>query len=193
MADGKGQRWRFYNDTPKHLVEIKGETVIERTIRLLRKLTSKEVEIIVTSHDPRYEFKGAKRYEPKNNFLEIDRFTDELISNDVCFLYGDTYYTENCLLTIIRSQTKELVFFGNSKSIVGIKVGNGKLFKQHIKIVKNLYLTGEIDTCIGWQVYQSYAGIEIGDNKKIDKNFIFIEDKTFDLNTPEDYIENIRS
>ena len=37
MADGKGKRWNYYNDIPKHLIEIDGETLLERTVRLLKK------------------------------------------------------------------------------------------------------------------------------------------------------------
>ena len=36
MADGKGTRWQNYNDIPKHFIEINGEKIIERTVRLLR-------------------------------------------------------------------------------------------------------------------------------------------------------------
>lgn len=189
MADGEGKRWQFFNGLPKHLVEINGERIIERTIRLIRRYENND-EIIVTSHDKRYEFEGAKRYEPQNNNLEIDRFTEELIEDDVCFLYGDTYYTESCIETIVTTQLDNTVFFGNEKSIVGIKVKDGNEFKKHINIIKELYLNGEINKCIGWQVYQSYAGLKIGNNKVIGDFFIDINKGTFDINTPEDYLLN---
>ena len=86
MADGKGTRWQNYNDIPKHFIEINGETLLARTVRLLRQ-GDPGCEVIITSHDPRYEVEGARRYEPKNNHLEIDRFTEELIEDNVCFLY----------------------------------------------------------------------------------------------------------
>ena len=92
MADGKGTRWNNYGNTTKHLYEINGESLLARTVRLLRE--NNVSDIIITSHNPKYEIDGAKRYEPKNNVLEIDRFTYELIEDDVCFLYGDTFYTE---------------------------------------------------------------------------------------------------
>ena len=45
------------------------------TVRLLRQ-GDPGCEVIITSHDPRYEVEGATRYEPVNNHLELDRFTE---------------------------------------------------------------------------------------------------------------------
>lgn len=188
MADGKGKRWNLYNGVQKHFVEFNGEKIIERTVRLLCELKA-DCEIIITSHCPQYEFDGAVRYEPQNNILEIDRFTKELIDDNVCFLYGDTYYTNDGIRDIVEKRLNEITFFGNSRSIVGVKVENGKLFKKHIGIVRTLYLQGTIDQCIGWQVYQSYCGLAIGGQKVIQKNFIQLSDDTFDLNSPDDYLK----
>ena len=101
MADGKGTRWGNYSGIPKHLIKIGDETLLERTVRLIKQ-TDESNEIVITSHDYRYEVEGAVRYEPKNNVLEIDRFTDELIDDGVVFLYGDTYYTDDSIKTIVE-------------------------------------------------------------------------------------------
>ncbi|GAG87713.1 unnamed protein product, partial [marine sediment metagenome] len=37
IADGKGDRWNNYLGVAKHFIEIEGETIIERTIRLIKK------------------------------------------------------------------------------------------------------------------------------------------------------------
>ena len=34
MADGEGKRWGNYLGIPKHLIEIDGEPIIKRTVRL---------------------------------------------------------------------------------------------------------------------------------------------------------------
>ena len=75
MADGKGTRWQNYNDIPKHLIEIGGETLLGRTVRLLKE-GDPNCDVIITSHDSRYEIPGAQRHEPLNNDLKIDRFTE---------------------------------------------------------------------------------------------------------------------
>lgn len=185
MADGKGTRWKNYQNIPKHLIKIDGEILLERTVRQLNN-QDKNAKVIITSHDKRYEFKGATRYEPLNNVLEIDRFTEELIEDNICFLYGDTYYTDETIHNIINSKVEDILFFGNQKSIVAIKVKDSKLFKKHISNVKNLFLKNKIQNCKGWQVYQSFQNLEF-DKKQIKDKFVIVDDETIDYNTPKEY------
>ena len=185
MADGKGTRWNNYHNIPKHLIEIDGETLLARTVRLLRE-NDALADIVITSHDPRYEVPGARRYEPQNNHLEIDRFTEELIADDVCFLYGDTCYSESVIQKIADTPAEKLLFFGNERSIVAIKVADGALFRQHVDRVRALFLAGKIEKCIGWQVYQSFEGLPFGE-KTIAADYILIQDGTEDFNSPADY------
>ena len=160
MADGYGLRWHNYNGIPKHLIEIDGETLLARAVRLIHE-RDEGAEIIITSHDPRYDIDGATRYEPKDNKIEIDRFTWELIEDNCCFLYGDTYYSDAAMDEIISKDGEDILFFGSAKSIVAIKVYDSELFRKHVSNVKKLYLDGEITKCVGWQVYQSFMGQEI--------------------------------
>ena len=192
MADGEGKRWKNYNGLPKHLIPVDGEPIIKRTIDQIRSIDDRG-DIIITSHNESYEFEGAKRYEPESNHLEIDRFTEELIEDNICCLYGDTYDTDRCLCRISEEDCGQLSFFGNEKSIVAVKIRCGEEFRKHKNIVRDLYIQGKIDNCIGWQVYQSYAGLEIGNDKKIGKYFINISQETFDINTPEDYLKSFGS
>ena len=185
MADGKGTRWNNYHNIPKHLIEIDGETLLTRTVRLLRENDAR-ADIVITSHDPRYEVPGARRYEPQNNHLEIDRFTEELIADDVCFLYGDTFYSESVIQKIADTPAEKLLFFVNERSIVAIKVADGALFRQHVDRVRALFLAGKIEKCIGWQVYQSFEGLPFGE-KTIAADYILIQDGTEDFNSPADY------
>ena len=184
MADGKGTRWNNHQDIPKHFIQINGETLLARTVRLLKE-KDPTCEVIITSHDSRYEVEGAVRYEPKDNVLEIDRFTKELIEDNICFLYGDTYYSEQSMDSIVESDVEDLLFFGNEKSIVAVKVKNSDLFKSHIANVTELFLNGKIKDCKGWQVYQSFSGLPF-DVKQIADKYIYIEDDTKDFNSPED-------
>lgn len=184
MADGKGKRWNNYDNIPKHFVVINGEMVIQRVVRLIRKF-DQDADVIITSHDPRYEIEGARRYEPKNNVLEVDRFTEELIEDNMCFLYGDTYYSEEAMQTIVDTKVDDIQFFGNGKSIVAIKIKDSELFRYHVQNVRKLFLKGEIKQCIGWQVYQSFLNLPFGIKQIVDK-YIYINDNTQDFNTPDD-------
>ena len=191
MADGKGTRWNNHDNIPKHFVVINGETVISRVVRLIRKF-DKDADVIITSHDPRYEIEGSRRYEPQNNVLEIDRFTEELIEDNMCFLYGDTYYSEEAMQLIVDTEVEDLQFFGNGKSIIAIKIKDSGLFRYHVENVRNLFLKGEIKQCIGWQVYQSFLNLPFGIKQVVDK-YIYINDNTQDFNTPEDLKDTRRN
>lgn len=186
MADGKGNRWNNYMGVPKHLALVNGERLIERTVRMLYR-EKQSYEIIVTSHDNRYEFKGSKRYEPLNNRYEIDRFTEELIIDDMCFLYGDTFYTEDAIKLIMNSSVEDILFFGNQRSIVAVNIKDAELFRKHRIRVRDLYIKGIIKECIGWQVYRSVTDQKLEGDICLDKKFVFIDDITSDLNTPDDY------
>ena len=142
MADGKGKRWHNYKNIPKHFIEVNGEKIIERTVRLLNEF-DKDSEVIITSHDKRYEINGSKRYEPKHNILEIDRFTNELIEDNICFLYGDTYYSDKAMEKIIKINTDDLLFFGNGKSIVAIKIKDSNVFTKHVENVMFIAPAGQ--------------------------------------------------
>ena len=110
MCDGKGTRWNNYKNITKHFIPINGEPLLQRTVRLF-KSKDKNSEIIITSHDSNYEIEGAVRYEPKHNVLEIDRFTEELIEDQICFLYGDTYYPEETVDLIIKNKNDVCPYF----------------------------------------------------------------------------------
>lgn len=185
MADGEGVRWNNYKNTPKQLIRVEGETLLERTVRLLKKHDN-NCDIIITSHNPMFEVEGALRYEPKNNKFEIDRFTEELIEDNICFLYGDTYYTEDAISKIIYLDVTDLLFFGTQKSIVAIKIKNSKIFKYHVERVRKLFCDGIIKQCKGWQVYRSFSNISF-ENEMVLDNFIFVGDETKDFNKPSDY------
>ncbi len=187
MADGKGSRWNNYMGIPKHLIEIDGESLLARTVRLLHEMKKDDIEVIITSHDSRYEFEGATRYEPMHNTIELERFTEELVQDDMCFLYGDTYYTEESIDIIMNTELDELLFFGTKKGIVAVRIKDSEIFKKHYNRVKEDFIKGEIADCKGWQVYQSYVGQDLKNKAEITSDFIKLDGKTLDINTPEEY------
>lgn len=165
-------------------MKVGDESLLARTVRLLRQAGCKD--IVITSHDPRYEVEGAVRYEPKNNKIEIDRFTEELIGDEVCFLYGDTFYSEESIEKIATEGEYPVQFFGTETSIVAVKVFDGQLFRQHVQRVRQLFLDGKIEKCIGWQVYQSMMDLPFGE-KHIGGSYIKLSDKNVNINSVEDF------
>ena len=180
MADGKGNRWNNFADKPKHLIEIDGETLLVRLVRQLR-FFDESSQIIITAHDKRYGVAGAMRYEPKNNYDEIDRFTSELIADHVCFLYGDTYYTDEAIAKIVKAKGSGLLFFGDRSYIVAVKVFDGACMKDHVHRVKSSYPSGK-----GWHVYRSYSGLPL---KQLGESFVLLEGEFYAFDSKEDYLQ----
>ena len=186
MADGKGRRWQNYMGLDKHCIPIDGETIMERTVRLLHEYDP-EAEVIITSHNEALSVQGAVRYEPKNNVLEIDRFTSELISDNMCFLYGDVFYAEETVSRIVNDKSDESVlFFGNEKSICAVLVREGELFASLVDEIRSRFLAGEISECKGWQVYHLHASLPL-ESRETGEHFVFVSNLTCDFNAPEDY------
>lgn len=190
MADGKGSRWNNFMGHSKHGIRVGGETLLERTVRLVRE-QDKSAQIIITSHDEALSVEGAERYEPKNNVLEIDRFTRELICDDMCFLYGDVLYSEEAISRIASARgTEPVLFFGSRDSICAVLISDGELFMHLYLEIRQLFTDGELEECKGWQVYHLYAGLPLT-GRQIGKNYVFLDSFTRDFNSPDDYISFI--
>ena len=187
MADGKGQRWNNYQGIHKWQITIGQQTLLERTSTLLGKMDP-GAKIYITSHDASLQIGGAVRYEPENNVLEIDRFTKELIGPDICFLYGDSYYSQESLDQIISQKTDSVLVFGSRKKIFAIKIADADLFRSHMERVRELFLNQQIQECIGWEVYHSLQGMPL-ETREIGEGYILLDDGTRDFNTPEDWID----
>jgi len=183
MAAGAGTRWNNYLGVPKHLIEINGETLLARTTRLLKE--NNITDYVITCSDPRYAQYGPTIPQTDHD-CEIDRFEESVIDGPVCYLYGDVYYSEDAIKTIINESNGNILFFGSHQEIFAIKVENIDLFLQYKHKVKKLFLSKVIDRCIGWEIYKTmhnmpWRGIQIEDD------YIRITDETDDIDYPTDY------
>ena len=193
---------------PRQLLEFNGEKLVQRTTRLLKQNGVKD--ILITSHDKRFDNLGATRYEPLNNDYDpltsqgywLNAFPIELINEPICFLFGDVYYSENAIKTIVESKTDSVLFlcsYENKSKLyikehdepLAFKVVDYELFKKHIKIVKEMKDKG---LCcrepITWELYRSINGQDINVHE-MTGNYIAINDESCDIDTIND-IENLK-
>ncbi|PCC27475.1 hypothetical protein CIK76_17155 [Glutamicibacter sp. BW80] len=184
MANGKGTRWGGHLGIPKQLIEIEGETLLRRIVRQLS-FFDPCAEVIISSSDSRHETVGATRHKPRRNEIELDRFVHELIDNDTCFLYGDTFYTDEAISLITEANNDPLTFFGDNRSIVGVSCRNIETFTKCLAEVRDGYEQGRLLSCIGWQVYESYTG-QLYSKRIVDKSFVWLDQLTAGFNSPED-------
>lgn len=113
LADGKAKRWE--SEIPKHLVEVNGEILLHRSVRLLKERGISDIWI--TTHNPDYQTEDTLLYEPRDNYYQLDqffacnhlwRFWDV---SPVIFLYGDVYFSENCIDSIVNSPCEDFLYF----------------------------------------------------------------------------------
>jgi len=185
MAGGQGSRWNNYKNLPKHLIEINGENFLERIVRQLKE--NNIDDIIITSYDPRYDVEGATRYEPIYENKAYNLFNYELLNEPMVFLYGDTYYNDSVIKTIINTETDKLLYFGTKQSIIGIKVIDYNYFKKLVEAVSVL----PPSKVNGWATYQVANNLKFGCKDILD-NFYLFNENIINMNTPKEYRELLK-
>nr|MBR6100723.1 hypothetical protein [bacterium] len=191
-----------YFDIPKHLIEVNGERLVDRTIRLLKEQGI--TDIAISSNDKRFDSCNVPRLEHENNYEVIDGkdygyWLDAFYPTDeeVCYLFGDVYYSEDAIKTIIENDTDDVLFFGSSipnrpeyfkkwEEPFAFKVKNQKRFRECINICKEKKDNGETNRePISWELYRVLNGIDINTHE-IRDNFIAINDISTDIDRVED-------
>lgn len=194
---------------PRQLLEINGEALTKRTVRLLKENGIKD--IIITSHDLRFDNLGATRYEPLYNDYKprsnegywLSAFPIELLNKPLVFLFGDVYYSEEAIKTIVNSNTTSILFFCSYKNTdsryikhhdepLGFKVIDYIKFKEHIERMKQFKDSGKAPRePIAWELYRSINNQPLTEHK-MTENYIAINDETCDVDRVED-IELIKA
>lgn len=188
---------------PRQLSMVKGERLIERTIRLLKE--NGVADIMITSHDSRFDNLGAERYEPLYNDYRpregkgywVSAFPIELLDKPVCFLLGDVYYSENAIKTIVESNTNSVLFFCTYQNKderyikhhdepLGFKAIDYAMFKEHIERMKDFKASGKAPRePIAWELYRSLNNQPLTIHQ-MTTNYIAINDETCDVDRLED-------
>ena len=187
MANGKGVRWDHFGGTSKCLIEVRGETLLARITRLVHK-HDPGAEVIISSSDPACETPGASRHAPRRGLLEIDRFCYELIEDNTCFLYGDTYYTQEAIERIVDISAGAVTFFGNERSIMAVKAEDGAVMRRAVNDLIWEIAAGRLEDARGWQLHHILEGMPLP-GREPGENMVRICDSTQDFNTPQDWID----
>lgn len=105
LANGEGTRWHNYKGVPKQLIEIDGETILHRMIRLLREegVAKKNIIICGKFKDADATTKLTKSKTKREVFEEIAN----LAKSPFTILYGDCYYTKDCIHNIVTRPIKK--------------------------------------------------------------------------------------
>lgn len=191
-----------YDNFEKHksLSVINGESLVERTIRLLKQNGVKEIYISSNSdefsryanvlhHKNTYKFENGKIY---GYWVDAYYPTEK----PTIYLHGDVYYTEDAIKKILESKPKVNTMVGNQYALnenhdkVGEPFGwivvNQKSFRKAINKCKKLQDEGKIDRgyAISWELYEVLNGYDINDFIITEDTYLVIDDETIDIDAP---------
>lgn len=190
--------------TPKQLSVIKGERLVDRTIRLLKE--NGVSEIYISSNDSRFDDCGVERLEHYNSYRYengklngywLDAFYPNFDDDvKVTYIFGDVYYTENAIKKIVEYKTDKNILFGSAISKNKLHKNWGEpfayivndyvTFMNGIKDVKKLQDEGKTNRVpIVWELYRYLNNLDINVQRVLDDTFVVIDDVTNDVDSPE--------
>lgn len=205
-AGGQGTRWDNYHDIPKHLIQIEGESLLERTVRQFKRFSPSNIYIV--GPDDRYDLAGTKLHKPRLNEknYEADKFLSyeklwRAKNQRTLILFGDVYFSDEAVETILSNDPYEWYAFGRAfeSKLTGKKTGEmfGIYFdgshaphvKKYLKNLINQKREGAVGRIAGWELYKSMIGIpvEIINQHLVGGHFINIDDWSDDFDYPQDY------
>ena len=195
MCGGNYDYWQ----TPKQMLEINGEPIVARTIRLLKDAGIEDIAI--SSNNPVFEQFGVPVLHHKNDMRVRSQsdvsgyWVDCFYPMDApaCYLMGDVVFSPNAIKTIVEYDTDDIMLFGSRKPFAdeypkwwrepfAFKVANQKRFREAINETKALADMGAFKVHpIAWQLW----GVIMSGNYRL-HSYETINDYTCDIDTPKD-------
>lgn len=190
-------------EIPKPLSKVNNETLVERTIRLLKE--NGVSDIAISTNNPMYEYIGAEllhhnnEYEHEHNGEKAKGYWLNAYypMNEECiYLHGDVYYSEEAIKKIIEYKTDKNVFIGNAIAKnpehknwgepFGWIIKRPDIFRKGIDIAKYLQDIGRCQRghAISWELYRVLNGLDINKQYILDDTYLVIDDETIDIDEP---------
>ena len=107
VAAGAGSRLsELTKDTPKSLLDVNGQSILERQISVFKKLGISDITVIIGPHTEKFTFKNISFIQDKN-YLEHDILSSLMLAHsimydDVIVSYGDVIFDEHVLQPLIN-------------------------------------------------------------------------------------------
>lgn len=175
----------------KQLSRVEGETLVARTIRLL-KLNGVKNIYISTDHN---DFKKLKTRIIKTETSE-QKWIDgafPVLDEEVCYLFGDVLFSYDAIKTIVQAETDDIAFFASAPPFrfdyykqhaepFAFKVVNYQRFAESIEKVKQLYDAHKLRRCIAWELWQVIRQTQLN---HIIVDYTVINDYTCDIDSEE--------
>ena len=194
LCGGMNSKEQKNFDKPRHLLEIKGEPIVARTIRLLRE---RGVEDIAISTDAPELFEGFGVQIIKCSYGPLWLECFPLTHEPTCFIFGDVVFSPIAITKIVETETEDVEFFASAppfRPIYKKRWAEPFAFKvkdmQHfIEAVGDTLVLSERYNVfkrepIAWELWQVIKRTPLN---IIDyTNYTVINDYTCDIDEPED-------
>lgn len=185
LAQGDGRRWRkpdgtYPLGTPKHLIEVDGETLLSRIVRLLSDRGVTDI-VVIGPDDDRYRVTGARLAtlaDPHPTGTSMDKLfaTRPLWALDgrSTILWGDCFYTDDAMDKITACDESEPHWFRRpaASTVTGHKWDESfalTFLPEHhdrlIEVAEHINATVPARKIHMWNHYAAYIGapMQIGD------------------------------
>lgn len=190
-----------YGDKPKQLIEIMGEKIIARTIRLLKAYGVNPLDIFISSNDERFRGWGVRVLRHDNDFMYGKNEHKWLkafypMDEPVTYIFGDVYFSERAIKTIIETPVESIMFFASAPPFstmymkdwaepFAFKVMDTKLFFEKVEECHRYDLDKKFHReAISWELWQVIKGTKLDE---IDyTNYVAINDYTCDVDNAEE-------
>lgn len=198
MCGGGYPKW----ETPRQLTKFNDETLVERTIRMLRQVGA--TDIAISSNDERFEGFGVPVLHHDNSFsFPTGSWVEAFYPTEdpACYMFGDVFFSPEGIRKIYTKPTTGIDFFSSvppfSKNYIkphaepfAFKVVDQKRFRAAIDFVKaNEYSSIFARRPISWELWQVINGDCV---RTINfNNCTVINDYTCDIDDVED-IEKLK-
>ena len=194
LCGGMNSKEQKRFDKPRHLLEIKGEPIVARTIRLLRE---NGVEDIAISTDAPEFFEGFDVEIMKCKYDELWLAAFIRLNIPVCYLFGDVVFSPVAIKKIVETETEDIEFFASAPPFPTIykkrwaepfafKAKDTQRFFDAIGQTRILHIVYKAfkREPIAWELWQVIKRTPLN---IIDyTNYTVINDYTCDIDEPED-------
>ena len=198
MCGGDYPKW----ETPRQLLEINGEPIVARTIRLLRE--NGITDIAISSDNDIFEQFGLPVLRHDNDYTSYEYNSDDgywcnafyPTDEPTCYLFGDVVFSPAAIKTIVETKTRDIMFFASAYPLApeypkpyvepfAFKVADTDHLKHAIWQVKTLDAQGKFKRRpIAWELWDVIRGDDPNNMKR--NGYVVINDYTCDIDRPSE-------
>ena len=201
MCGGQYTEW----ETPRQMLEVDGEEIVARTIRLLRENGIKDISISsdnpafhryrvpLLSHDNSYRTRGYNKIE--GHWCDAFYPTNE----PTCYIFGDVVFSPAAIRKIVETETDDIELFGSAPPFAAnypkdwiepfaLKVTDTDHLKRAVKRTKELDAEGRFwRKPIMWELWTVIKDVPLQTKPdEYEYNYTAINDYTCDIDYKSD-------